>query len=71
MSSALSVSIIRPPELRSVKSEAIVRFSIEYDHYSLQVDNVNTGLAPSRNVSKVAHKSCVLPELLMSLTETQ
>ena len=69
MSSALAISTLKPPELRSVKSDAVVKFNIAYEHYSRQLDHINSGLTSDHKTTKVRYKSCMSPELLMSLTE--
>lgn len=54
-----------------MKSEAIVMFVVEYDHYSRQVETMNRILTGNRRVTNVGQKACISPELILSLTEMQ
>ena len=60
---------MKPPSLRSAKGAYIVRFKTAYEHYVRKVAVLNAGNPPEKAVKEVSRKSCIDPDLIMSLTE--
>lgn len=69
MSSSLDVSTSRPPELRSVKEEVVVKFTAVYEHYIRPVTLLNENLPAEKKFNIVGPEACIAPDLLMFLAE--
>lgn len=67
----LPISTLNPPTLKSVRGDAIVKFNVEYERYTRQVEEVNAGLQEAQRVKPVGYKACVSGELLLSLVDLQ
>lgn len=67
MSSALSVSTIRPPELASASGKDVVKFSLAYRRYLTHIETTNAQLPKDRRVKAISRKACFHPDFIESL----
>lgn len=66
--SSIGVSTISAPELKTVRRDDVVKFNLAYERYLCQIENVNRSKSTSQRIKPADFKSCVSPELLLSLT---
>lgn len=71
MNSAVGLVTISPPELKTPRGNEVVKFSIAYERYSRNVDEVNANLPAYKKIKPVGYKACVAAELLVSLVDLE
>lgn len=67
MESALAVPTISLLELRSAKSNAVVKFVVWYEQHEHQVNMLKHIMPAKKKIKVVDRKPCVMRELLFSL----